>query len=56
MARDHAVDDRLTGLFPQLVQKGVSASNAAGWGAGRAAADLALFDIRDPIAAAEHAG
>jgi hypothetical protein len=56
MARDHAVDDRLTELFPQLVHKGVSASNAAGWGAGRAAADLALFDIRDPIAAAEHAG
>jgi hypothetical protein len=31
--------------FPRLVQKRVSVTNSAGWGAGRAAADLASLDI-----------
>jgi hypothetical protein len=33
-----------------MVRRAVSASNHAGWGAGRAAADLALLDVRDSIA------
>jgi hypothetical protein len=48
-ARIRAVDDRLDELFPQLRRRDVSVSNAAGWGAGRAAADLAQFDIRDAV-------
>jgi hypothetical protein len=35
--------------FPRLVHKRVSISNAAGWGAGRAAADLALLDIHQAL-------
>jgi Protein of unknown function (DUF2786)/Pentapeptide repeats (8 copies) len=48
-ARDRAVDYTMEQLFPDLVQRGVSVSNAAGWGAGRAAADLARLDIREPL-------
>lgn len=48
-ARDHVVDDATARLFPDLVERSVRISNMAGWGAGRAAADLALFDIRDEI-------
>jgi hypothetical protein len=48
-ARIRAVDDRLDEMFPQLRRRDVSVSNYAGWGAGRAAADLAQFDIRDAV-------
>jgi hypothetical protein len=48
-ARSRAVDDRLDELFPRLRRRDVSVSNAAGWGAGRAAADLAQFDVREAV-------
>ncbi len=44
-ARRRAVDDAMHELYPHLVDRQVAVSNAAGWGAGRAAADLALFDV-----------
>jgi hypothetical protein len=47
--RTQAVDAALAALFPQVRARGVSASNAAGWGAGRAAADLARLDVRQRL-------
>ena len=44
-SRSRAVDELMERDFPRLVHKRVSISNAAGWGAGRAAADLASVDI-----------
>ncbi|WP_232070620.1 DUF2786 domain-containing protein [Mycobacterium lacus] len=49
-ARNRAVDEFTKRLFPGMVHRRVSVSNAAGWTAGRAAADLALFDVHRPIA------
>jgi hypothetical protein len=49
-ARSRAVEDLTAQLFPSVVQRSVSVSNGAGWTAGRAAADLALFDVHRPIA------
>ncbi len=49
-ARSRAADDLTAELFPQMVERAVAVSNAAGWGAGRAAADLALFDVHTPVA------
>ena len=49
-ARSRVVDDLIEQQFPHLVSKHVSVSNAAGWGAGRAAADLALFDVHEALA------
>lgn len=54
-ARDEAVDAETERLFPELVSRNVRISNAAGWYAGRAAADLALFDIREALSG-ERAG
>jgi hypothetical protein len=48
-ARSRAADDLTAELFPQVVRRGVTVSNAAGWGAGRAAADLALFDVHGAV-------
>jgi hypothetical protein len=48
-ARSRVVDDLLEQRFPNLVSKQVSVSNSAGWGAGRAAADLALFDVHEAL-------
>ncbi len=48
-ARSRAVDELLEQRFPELVATKVSVSNAAGWGAGLAAADLALFDIHEAL-------
>ena len=48
-ARRGVIDDRFAELFPDLVQRRISASDAAGWGAGRAAADLALFDTHQAV-------
>lgn len=44
-ARSRAVDDRLEQLYPNAGSMGVSTNNGAGWAAGRAAADLALFEV-----------
>ncbi|MFT4126280.1 MAG: DUF2786 domain-containing protein [Gordonia sp. (in: high G+C Gram-positive bacteria)] len=48
-ARDDAVADRFAELFPDSVARSVSVSNRAGYGAGRAAADLAQLDAHDGI-------
>jgi hypothetical protein len=48
-SRSRAVDELIERQFPRLVEKHVSISNAAGWGAGRAAADLALLDIHEAL-------
>jgi hypothetical protein len=37
-------------LFPTMTQRLLSVSNMAGWSGGRAAADLALFDVHATIA------
>ncbi len=49
-ARSKVADEMMDRLFPGLVSRPVSVSNAAGWTAGRAAADLAQFDVHNPIA------
>jgi Protein of unknown function (DUF2786) len=49
-ARSRAADDLTDRLFPATVRRGISASNSAGWGAGRVAADLARLDVQDSIA------
>jgi Protein of unknown function (DUF2786) len=48
-SRSRAVDELMERNFPRLVHKRVTISNAAGWGAGRAAADLALLDIHEAL-------
>jgi hypothetical protein len=49
-ARSRVVEDLTAQLFPSVVARSASVSNGAGWMAGRAAADLALFDVHRPIA------
>jgi len=48
-ARERAVQERVSELFPRLVSRRVSVSNNAGWTAGRAAADLAVLDVRRAV-------
>lgn len=50
-ARHRDVDERLAAAFPLRADRTISVSNAAGWSDGRAAADLALFDVRDVLSA-----
>lgn len=49
-AGNRAADDLTNRLFPSMTQRPVAVSNGAGWVAGRAAADLALLDVRGEIA------
>jgi hypothetical protein len=49
-ARSRAADELIKRLFPSMVNRQVSVSDGAGWVAGRAAAELALLDVRRPIA------
>lgn len=49
-ANTRAADELMDRLFPNMAPRRVSVSNGAGWSAGRAAADLALLDVRRPIA------
>lgn len=49
-AGNRAADELTDRLFPGVVHRRVSVSNGAGWSAGRAAADLAQFDVHRPIA------
>ncbi|MDN5858739.1 MAG: DUF2786 domain-containing protein [Pseudonocardia sp.] len=49
-ARASATDELTEELFPNVVSRGFSASNHAGWAAGRAAADQAQFGVRGSIA------
>jgi hypothetical protein len=48
-SRSRAVDELMERSFPRLVHKRVSISNAAGWGAGTAAADLAVLNIHESL-------
>jgi hypothetical protein len=50
-SRTRAVDELMEQTFPRLVEKRVSISNAAGWGAGTAAADLARLTVHETLAA-----
>jgi hypothetical protein len=49
-ARREAVDDTMAELFPDTIERSISVSNRAGYGAGRAAADLAHLSVRTPVA------
>jgi hypothetical protein len=49
-ANSQTTDDLTERLFPSTVPRSVAVSNGAGWGAGRAAADMAVLDTRDSIA------
>lgn len=50
-ARQRVVDELFEEMFPGLVHKPIAASNADGWRAGRAAADLAVLETRRSVAA-----
>ncbi len=50
-ARQRVVDSLFDEMFPELVQRTVSVSNAEGYRAGRAAADLAVLDARRSVPA-----
>jgi hypothetical protein len=52
-ARERVVDELLESMFPQSVSRSYSVGNAAGWHAGRAAADLATLNARRAVAAGE---
>ena len=49
-AREQVVDELFESMFPQSVSRSYSVGNAAGWHAGRAAADLAVLDTRRAVA------
>jgi hypothetical protein len=49
-ARERAVDELFESMFPQSVSRSFSVGNAAGWHAGRAAADLAVLDTGRAVA------
>ena len=49
-ANSRAADELTDRLFPLTTPRSVSVSDAAGWDAGRAAADMAVLDTRDAIA------
>ncbi len=49
-ANSRAADELTYRLFPSTVPRSVAVSNGAGWGAGRAAANMAVLDARDSIA------
>jgi hypothetical protein len=47
--REREVETLFGELFPRTVTRAVSVSNAAGWAAGKAAADLAMLDGRSAL-------
>jgi hypothetical protein len=49
-ARGRAADELTDRLFPTMTHRALSVSNASGWSAGRAAAELALLDVHACIA------
>ncbi|WP_428340060.1 DUF2786 domain-containing protein [Mycobacterium sp.] len=49
-ANSRATEELTERLFPSTVPRSVTVSNGAGWGAGRAAANMAVLDTRDSIA------
>lgn len=48
-ARERVVDELFESMFPQSASRSFSVGNAAGWHAGRAAADLAILDTRRAV-------
>ncbi|CAN5356680.1 hypothetical protein BH09ACT8_BH09ACT8_03920 [soil metagenome] len=50
VARDRAADEAFTRLFPKTIESQLMAYDTVGLGAGRAAADSAILDVRDSIA------
>ncbi|MGH3932851.1 MAG: DUF2786 domain-containing protein [Pseudonocardiaceae bacterium] len=50
-ARERMVDDLFESLYPESVSRSFSVGNAAGWYAGRAAADLAVLDTGPAVTA-----
>ena len=48
-ARERMVDELFESMFPQSISRSFSVGNAAGWHAGRAAADLAVLDTRRAV-------
>jgi hypothetical protein len=46
------VEALFVSMFPQSVSRSYSVGNAAGWYAGRAAADLAVLDTRRAVPSA----
>ncbi|MGH3829902.1 MAG: DUF2786 domain-containing protein, partial [Pseudonocardiaceae bacterium] len=51
-ARERVVEELFESMFPQSVSRSYSIGNAAGWHAGRAAADLATLDTRRAVRSA----
>jgi Protein of unknown function (DUF2786) len=49
-ANSQTADELTARLFSEMTPRSVAASDVAGWGAGRAAADLAVLDMREAIA------
>lgn len=49
-ASNRAADELTDQLFPSMTPRAITASNGAGWGAGRAAAEMAVLDVQDSIA------
>ncbi|MCA1695524.1 MAG: DUF2786 domain-containing protein, partial [Actinobacteria bacterium] len=52
-ARERVVEELFESMFPQSVSRSYSVGNAAGWYAGRAAADLAVLDTRRAVASGD---
>ena len=50
-SRSQAVDDSVERAFPRMVRKGVSVNNAAGYVAGRAAAEVASLSVGEALPA-----
>jgi Protein of unknown function (DUF2786) len=49
VARERAVERRFAELYPNVSSRRTTVSNSAGWTAGRAAADLAVLDVRRAV-------
>jgi hypothetical protein len=47
--REEHVEAAVEAMFPDLVERPTSVTNGHGWAAGRAAAELALLDVRGQV-------
>jgi uncharacterized protein DUF2786 len=52
-ARERVVEELFESMFPRSASRSYSVGNAAGWYAGRAAADLAVLDTRRAVASGD---
>lgn len=55
-SQEEHVEAAFAEIFPNAVSRQTSITNSVGWAAGRAAADLALFDLPLPLASAAGGG